>query len=206
MLSLRRVSIDTVVYWGVFLFAAISITYVLVTLVHLSTEEETAFMESTNYRQQIRYVVVKTSMGSFTVAFMRSQAPITTKTFLKLAQSGFYDQTKFYYFPQGVFLESNLAPTSSAGEKNVGHIFQDNVETLNMTRGLVAMPRRDGSKIDGRLILFFTEDDLPVASKEYVAFGRIIEGTEVVDKIREVSPHINAGTLAPVTLASVVVD
>lgn len=88
----------------------------------------------------------------------------------------------------------------------MGHIFQDNVETLNMTRGLVAMPRRGGSKIDGRLILFFTEDDLPVASKEYVAFGRIIEGMEVVDKIREVSPHINAGTLAPVTLASVVVD
>ena len=40
----RKIPLDQLAYWGVFLFAATSMTYMLVTLIHLSTEEETRFL------------------------------------------------------------------------------------------------------------------------------------------------------------------
>lgn len=204
----RRISIDGVVYWGTFLFAAVVMTYLLVTLIRLSSEEATAFLASGNYREQIRYAVVETSTGSFKIVFMRSQAPGATKKFLRLAQSGFYDQTKFYSFPKGVFVESDFARTSSETEGgNVNHVFDENVKDVGMTRGLVTMPRRKDAKVDGSLIIVFAEDDLLPASKAYVAFARVVEGMDVIDKIAEISPQKNAGeSSAPVTLTSVVTD
>lgn len=201
----RRISIDGAAYWGTFLFSALVMTYLLVNLIQLSGEEETRYLDTVNYRQQVRYVTIATSLGSFKIALMRSQAPATTKNFLKLAQSGFYDQTNFYHFPQGIFVESGLV-SSARGEENAGSVFKDHVEPLAMTRGLVAMPRRVSEQVDGRLLLFFAEDDLPVASKEYIAFGRIVEGMEVVDRIEGVSPKLNAGVRAPVVLTSITID
>lgn len=189
-----------------FLFAAISMTYLLVTLIHLSTEEDTAFLTSTNYRQQVRYATITTSLGNFTIAFMRSQAPVTTKYFLKLAQSGFYEQTKFYHFPGGVFVESGLAPDLSSTEGSVKYIFKENVETNQMMRSFVAMPRREGVNIDPRLILFFSEDEQPITSGAYAAFGRVVDGMEIVDKINGISPKINAGIPASVKIISISTD
>ena len=40
----KKIPLDQAAYWGVFLFAAISMTYMLVTLINLSTEEETRFL------------------------------------------------------------------------------------------------------------------------------------------------------------------
>ena len=203
----RRISIDGVVYWGTFLFAAVVMTYLLVTLIRLSTEEDTAFLASVNYREQIRYAVVETSVGSFKIAFMRSQAPGVTKKFLKLAQSGFYDQTKFYRFPEGIFVESDLAQTELSAESgSTNYIFEDNANAVDVERGLVTMSRRGGTKIDGRMILVFAEDDLSVVSKEYVAFGRVVEGMNVVDRIMEVSPKKSIDGGAQITLTSVITD
>lgn len=203
---LRRTSIDNVVYWGTFLFAAIATGYILVTLINLSAQEDTAYLGTTNYREQIRSVTVVTSSGSFQIAFMRSQAPATTKNFLKLAQSGFYDEMKFYHFPEGVFIESGLAPDLSPQEGSANYVFEDHVDVRQVTRSLVAMPRRGGAKIDPRLLLFFAEDEQPVTSGAYAAFGRILGGMDVVDKIRGISPNINSGITPPVTLISITTD
>lgn len=40
----KKIPLDQVAYWGIFLFASISMTYMLVTLIHLSGEEETRFL------------------------------------------------------------------------------------------------------------------------------------------------------------------
>ena len=42
----RKIPLAQLVYWGVFLFAATSMTYMLVVLIHLSTEEETRFLST----------------------------------------------------------------------------------------------------------------------------------------------------------------
>jgi hypothetical protein len=40
----KKIPLDQVAYWSIFLFAAISMTYVLVTLINLSSREETKFL------------------------------------------------------------------------------------------------------------------------------------------------------------------
>ncbi|OGZ06434.1 MAG: hypothetical protein A2762_03285 [Candidatus Lloydbacteria bacterium RIFCSPHIGHO2_01_FULL_54_11] len=202
----QKISIRGIAYWGTTIFAAVAMGYMLVTLINLSSEEETAYLGTVNYREQIRYVVVTTSEGNFKIAFLRAQAPVATKQFLRLADAGFYDETKFYHFPGGVYVESGLASDSPEEEKSVNRAFVENPEKVQMVRGYVAMPRRSGEKMDPSLLVFFTEDEEPLPSGVYAAFGRIVEGMEVVDKINEVSPTINSGKRPPVSLLSVIQD
>lgn len=202
----QKISGTNAVYWGTFLFAAITTTYLLVHLINLSTEEDTAFLSASNYRSQVRFVTVATSLGSFKVTFLRKEAPRTVKNFLRLAQSGFYDQTKFSYFSEGVFMENDLVPGSSTPTGGIIPLWGESIEATQMMRGLVAMPRREGNRIDGRQVLFFSEDDPSSPSEEYAAFGRVVEGMEMVEKVREASLGVTAAPHAPVSIISVSVD
>ncbi len=202
----QKISIRGIAYWGTTIFAAVAMGYMLVTLIHLSSEEETAYLGTVNYREQVRYVTIATSEGSFKVAFLRTQAPVATKQFLRLSDSGFYDETKFYRFPGGVYVESGLASDSTEEEKEIDRAFVENPEKVQMVRGYIAMPRRSGGKMDPSLLVFFTEDEEPIPSGTYAAFGRVVEGMEIIDRISEISPKINSGTRPPVSLLSVVQD
>lgn len=209
----RKLSIEGVAYWGTAIFAAITMGYLLITLINLSTQEETALQSTTNYREQVRFVTVLTSEGSFKIAFLRSQAPLTVKNFVRLAQSGFYDQTEFYNFRDGVFVEN--ATSSSGGIargvegeiSRAGQIFEGGTEDTKIARGLVAMPARSGSKVDSRQLLFFIEDEPSALGEGYAVFGRVIEGMEVVDRIRGLTPtKAKSAEVESVSLESIVVD
>ncbi|OGZ10718.1 MAG: hypothetical protein A3D65_01595 [Candidatus Lloydbacteria bacterium RIFCSPHIGHO2_02_FULL_50_13] len=208
----KRPIFQEVVYWGTFFFAAVIVGYLLVALVKLSSEEESAFQSATNYRDRVQLVTVLTSEGSFTIAFMRSQAPLTVKNFVKLAQSGFYDNTEFYNFRDGVFVENvesggTATPRLEGANTRVGEIFEEWVEDVKIARGLVAMPARGESLVDSRQLLFFIEDDPATRGEGYAVFGRVIEGMDVVERIRRITPKTaNTASTAPASLESIVVD
>lgn len=202
----NRISIRGIAFWGTTVFAAVSMGYMLVTLINISSEEETAYLGTVNYREQVRYATIATSEGNFKIAFMRAQAPAATKHFLRLAESGFYDNTKFYHFSGGVYLESGLSSNGDEEEVSTSRAFAENPEKVQMVRGHVAMPRRSGGKLDPSLLVFFNEDEEPLPSGVYAAFARVVEGMEVIDKIKSISPKLNSGTRAPVSLVSVLQD
>ncbi|MDO8520491.1 MAG: peptidylprolyl isomerase [bacterium] len=208
----RRPTFEEFAYWGTFLFAAVIVGYLLITLISLSSEEESAFQSATNYRDRVRLVTVLTSEGSFTIAFMRSEAPLTVKNFVKLAQSGFYDKTEFYNFHDGVFVENvasgdTATPQLEGANARVGQIFEEGAQNIEITRGLVAMPARGESLVDSRQLLFFIEDDPVTRGEGYAVFGRVISGMDVVERISGITPKTaNTASTAPVSLESIVVD
>jgi peptidyl-prolyl cis-trans isomerase B (cyclophilin B) len=145
-------------------------------------------------------VVMQTSLGTIKMELDGDKAPITVNNFLGYVDDKFYDGTIFHrvikdFMIQGGGMEPGLRqkPTKPA-------IKNESTNGLANTRGTVAMART--SVPDSATSQFFinTVDNsfLDRANSRdqvgYCVFGRVIEGMDVVDKIRAVKTGTRGGS------------
>ena len=205
----RRLTIDETVYWGTLLFAATSVGYLLITLIHTATLEETSFSsESTYMRKQARVLIVDTSLGEIRINLLRSQAPTTVNNFVSLAQSGFYDNTKFHRIVPGLLVQggdplSREADQELYGTGGPGYVFDDEIRGIKMERGVVAMANLGRPKTNGSQFFILVSPDAPQMEGKYTIFGRVVFGMEVVDAINKVRISDKKIPIEPVLVHSI---
>ncbi len=122
--------------------------------------------------------VLKTDQGDIEIALTASATPITVNNFVTLAKKNFYDNTIFHRVIKDFMIQGG-DPTGT-GSGGPGYQFNDEPFTGEYTRGTVAManagPNTNGSQF------FIMHGDVPL-QKNYVIFGHVTKGIEVVDKI-----------------------
>jgi cyclophilin family peptidyl-prolyl cis-trans isomerase len=146
--------------------------------------------------------VIKTTQGDITVRFFFEKAPGHVKNFIDLAAAGFYDGTLFHrvipdFMVQGgdpftkdpakASLFGTGGNTDSKGRPlNVKAEFNDQTHR----RGVLSMAR--ASDPDSASSQFFiVVKDSPFLDRQYTAFGEVVKGLEVVDKlVTESNPDI----------------
>ena len=113
-------------------------------------------------------------------------APITAANFIELANAGFYDGLIFHRVIPG-FMVQGGDPTGT-GMGGPGYCikgeFADNgvANDLSHERGVISMARaRDYDSAGSQF--FIMHADGPFLDAQYAAFGRVVEGIEVVDAI-----------------------
>lgn len=123
-------------------------------------------------------------------------APETVENFVELAEDGFYDGTIFHrviedFMIQGGGYDENLKEQKTSSIKGE---FADNgfENTLSHTRGVISMARTSQNMDSASSQFFIVQQDSPHLDGKYAAFGRVIEGLEVVDDIASVK----TGTVA----------
>lgn len=157
-----------------------------------------------------RIAVLETNQGVIKIELYVDQMPITTKNFIDLIESGFYDDTRFHrviadFMVQGG--DPKTADTSLVGEWGTGgpgYTIEDEfVSGLSNTRGTISMantgrPNTGGSQFFINLVdnSFLDFDKQPSTSRHPV-FGEVIEGMDVVDNIASVQVS-NDGMNRPV--------
>jgi len=131
--------------------------------------------------------VLKTTAGNITIKLNTGQTPKTVTNFINLAQKGFYNNTIFHRTMKGFMIQGGDPKGDGTG--GPGYKFDDEPFTGEYVRGAVAManagPNTNGSQF------FIMHKDYPLP-KNYVIFGQVIEGLEVVDKIAEAPVKSNA--------------
>lgn len=122
--------------------------------------------------------MVKTNLGDITVALNASATPITVNNFVTLARKNFYDSTIFHRIIKGFMIQGG--DPNGTGTGGPGYQFDDEPFTGEYVRGTVAManagPNTNGSQF------FIMHADVPLP-KNYVIFGHVTDGMDVVDKI-----------------------
>jgi len=122
----------------------------------------------------------------FIIELYPEYAPKTVDNFVKLVKDGFYDGLTFHrvyegFMAQGGGYDSNdvKKPAESiTGEfKNNGY----NKNTLKHTRGVISMARIGGMNNSASSEFFIMYDNAPLLDGDYAAFGKVIEGMEVID-------------------------
>jgi len=131
--------------------------------------------------------ILTTTAGDITIAFTTKETPITVNNFVTLARDKFYDNTIFHRVIKGFMIQGG--DPKGTGTGGPGYTFDDEEFSGSYERGTVAMansgPNTNGSQF---FIMHESSTSLP---PNYVIFGKVTEGMDVVDAIA--SAPVKAG-------------
>lgn len=113
-------------------------------------------------------------------------APITVENFSKLAERGFYNGLIFHRVIKGFMIQGGCPEGSGMGGPGytiTGEFSANRVNNpLKHSRGVISMARSMNPNSAGSQF-FIMHQDSPHLDGQYAAFGHVIEGMDVVDKI-----------------------
>lgn len=153
-------------------------------------------------------VRLKTSLGDIVVELNAEKAPITVKNFLDYVAKKHYDGTVFHRVIDGFMIQGGGMALTNGNlmEKPTGKgIKNESANGLKNDRGTIAMARTPDP--DSATAQFFinvvNNDSLNYPSNGgYAVFGKVIEGMEVVDKIKVVKTAAGDVPVEPVVITS----
>ncbi len=122
--------------------------------------------------------VLKTSEGDIKIQLNASATPITVNNFIYLVRKGFYDNTIFHRVISGFMIQGG--DPLGTGFGGPGYKFNHEPFTGEYKRGIIAMAN-SGLNTNGSQFFIMHKDF--ALSPDYVIFGQVIEGLDVVDKI-----------------------
>ena len=136
-------------------------------------------------------VILTTNLGTITIQLDAEKAPISAANFLAYVDSGFYSNTLFHRVIPEFMIQGGGFGLKLEDKENMDPIKNEAGNGLNNVRGSIAMART--SVINSATSQFFinTVDNAFLnhtgSSYGYAVFGKVIEGMEVVDKIKAVA-------------------
>ena len=117
------------------------------------------------------------------------KAPITVANFEKLVNEGFYNGLCFHRVIKGFMIQGgDPLGNGTGGSKNKikGEFRSNGVSNdIKHVRGVISMAR-SANPDSASSQFFIMHKDAPHLDGQYAAFGKVVEGIEVVDEIAEV--------------------
>ena len=161
-------------------------------------------------------VKLSTNFGDITLELNAEKAPITVANFLQYVESGFYSDVIFHRVIDGFMIQGGGFDTSMKQKKTLSGIKNEANNGLTNDKYTIAMART--SIPDSASSQFFINvgnneflnHTAPTSSGwGYCVFGKVVEGMDVVDKIRAVKTGSKAGhqdvPVEPVVINSAVI-
>lgn len=136
-------------------------------------------------------------------------APITCANFEKLVKSGFYDGLTFHRVISGFMIQGGCPKGTGTGGPgwNIKGEFSSNgvKNDLKHTRGVISMARSSMPDSAGSQF-FIMHEDAPYLDGNYAAFGKVVEGIEVVDEIAETQTDYSDKPVKPQIMKKVTIE
>ena len=134
--------------------------------------------------------VIKTSYGEMTVAFWPDVAPGTVENFKKLARASFYDGTAFHRIIKGFMIQGGCPETKAGargqpGTGGPGWKVKAEFNAKAHVRGVLSMARSSHPDSAGSQF-FICHGDAKFLDRQYTAFGQLIAGDDVLERIATV--------------------
>jgi len=138
-------------------------------------------------------VLLETSAGDITLELDQEKAPITVENFLQYVEEGFYDGTVFHRVIDNFMLQGGGMTADLQQKKTKGQIQNEADNGLKNVVGSIAMARTsDVHSATAQFFIninnndFLDHQDKSARGYGYAVFGQVVEGTDVVEKIRKV--------------------
>ena len=140
-----------------------------------------------NLDKELQYFAkFETEKGNFTAILYPNEAPLTVENFINLSEKKFYDGTTFHRVIKG-FMAQGGCPNGD-GRGGPGYSFNDEFSSnlRHSSEGILSManagPNTNGSQF------FITYVATPHLDGMHTVFGKITEGMDVVNSLRERDP------------------
>ncbi|MFH1408851.1 MAG: peptidylprolyl isomerase [Nanoarchaeota archaeon] len=148
-----------------------------------------------------RHALIKTNMGEIEIELFEDKAPITTKNFIDLAESGFYNGIIFHrVIPDFMIQGGDPTGTGTGGsEKAIPDEFHPDLK--HDTPGILSMANRGPNT--GTSQFFITVAATPWLDSKHAVFAKVVRGQDVVDSISAVQRNAQDKPLQDVVMESV---
>ena len=154
-------------------------------------------------------VTMETSHGTITLELWPDKAPETVENFMSYVDDGFFDGTIFHRVIDGFMIQGGGFDENMSQKSTKEPVRNEASEDLKNLRGTIAMARTN--VVDSATAQFFinhADNDFLNHRNEtadgfgYCAFGKVVDGMDVVDAIASVETG-NAGGHQDVPVATV---
>ena len=125
--------------------------------------------------------------GTITLELYPNEAPITVENFLNYVEEGFYDGLIFHRVIENFMIQGGDPTGTGYGDSSLkkikGEFSNNGVDNdLKFERGVIGMARSDDPN-SASSQFFIMHKTTPSLDGAYAAFGKVISGMDVVDKI-----------------------
>ena len=158
----------------------------------------------------MQYVIIEMENGDVMKGELYPEtAPKTVENFVKLVNEGFYDGLIFHRVIPGFMIQGGCPDGTGMGGPGYsieGEFAMNGFNNeLKHERGVLSMARSMNPNSAGSQF-FIMVDDAPHLDGQYAAFGKIIEGMDIVDKIATVQTDFRDRPLQEQKMKKVTID
>ncbi len=138
--------------------------------------------------------VIATTEGEMVIEFWPEVAPKTVENFKTLAKKGYYDGTCFHRVIKGFMIQGGDPLTKDPSKESVwgtgdaGYKLKAEFNDRHHDRGVISMARSNDPDSAGSQF-FICHGNPRVLDRQYTAFGKLIKGDEVLEKIATTPTH-----------------
>lgn len=168
---------------------------------NIDSDEETNLLEATDMVQ-----IIMEDGGVIKIELYGNIAPITVENFKKLVSEGFYDGLIFHRVIENFMIQCGDPTGTGMGgsdETIVGEFSSNGYENnLKHERGVISMGRKGNNKNSASSHFFICHGDYSRGDGDYAAFGKVVEGMDIVDAIATTATDSNDKPLVDQKISS----
>lgn len=136
--------------------------------------------------------IIKTNKGDMRVTFYEKDAPNTVENFIKLAKEGYYNGLKWHrvipdFVIQGGCPNTREGANGHPGTGGPGYKIDCELKGDNQfhDRGVLSMAHAGRNTGGSQFFVCHSRKNTAHLDRNHTCFGKVIEGLEVIDAIRE---------------------
>lgn len=133
----------------------------------------------------MKEAIIKTNRGEMKARFFEKDAPNTVANFIKLAEEGFYDGLSWHRVIPGFVIQGGCPKGDGSG--GPGYTIDCELDGENQVhdRGVLSMAHAGRNTGGSQFFICHNRSNTRHLDRQHTAFGKVYDGLDVLDQIRQ---------------------
>jgi cyclophilin family peptidyl-prolyl cis-trans isomerase len=140
-------------------------------------------------------LVIDTTKGRIVIKLRTDLAPQHAERLKQLAREGFYNNVPFHRVMDGFMAQTGDGQNGNGTGGSKYPNLKQEFSKVHFARGIVGMARRGDSVDSANSQFFIMFADAPSLDGGYTVIGEVVQGMDVVDKLKKAPPGSGSGTV-----------
>jgi peptidylprolyl isomerase len=141
-------------------------------------------------------IVIDTTKGRIIVKLRTDIAPKHAERLKQLAREGFYNNVPFHRVMDGFMAQTGDGQNFDGTGGSKYQDMRQEFSTVHFKRGIVGMARKGNSVDSANAQFFIMFADAPSLDNQYTVVGEVVQGMDVVDKLKKAPPGSAGGSVS----------
>lgn len=128
---------------------------------------------------------IHTKKGVMKIEFFEKDAPNTVKNFIDLANDGYYDGLTFHRVIPNFVIQGGCPKGDGTGGPGYQIDCELDGENQYHDRGVLSMAHAGRNTGGSQFFICHNRDNVAHLDRNHTVFGKVVEGLDVIDQIRE---------------------